>query len=81
MWHTCSSEVFVTANFFLFYKFTFINYFKARDTYRILEGKQKERNYLEYLGVKGRVILKWISKKVFFFFGTEQWHPFVKEVM
>ena len=37
--------------------FLFLNYFKTRDTYRILEGNPKERNYLEDLGIKGRVIL------------------------
>jgi hypothetical protein len=46
----------------------FLNYFKARDTYRILEGKRKERYYLEDVGLKERVILKWILKKVFFLF-------------
>ena len=61
--------------------FLFLKYFKARDTYRILEGKRKEINYLEDLDVKGRVILKWILKNVFFFFGTEQWHAVVKGVM
>jgi hypothetical protein len=43
--------------------FYFLNYLKASDTYRILEGKLKERDYLEDFGVKGRVILKWILKE------------------
>jgi len=34
-----------------------------RNTYRVWLGKPKERDYLEYLGVDRRKILKWILKK------------------
>jgi hypothetical protein len=34
-----------------------------RNTYRVWLGEPKEREYLEYLGVDRRKILKWILKK------------------
>jgi hypothetical protein len=34
-----------------------------RNTHRVWLGKPEGKNYLEYLGVDGRKILKWILKK------------------
>jgi hypothetical protein len=31
--------------------------------FRVFVGKSEERVYFYYLGVVGRIILKWISKK------------------
>jgi len=30
---------------------------------RFLWGNQKQRDHLEYLGIDGRIMLKWILKK------------------
>ena len=38
-------------------------YGDRRNAYRILVGKPGERDHLEYLGVDGRIILKWIFKQ------------------
>jgi hypothetical protein len=35
----------------------------AGGAYRVLVGKMRERDYLEDLGLEGRIILKWIFKK------------------
>jgi len=34
-----------------------------RAAYRVLVGDLRERDHLEDLGVDGRIILKWFSKK------------------
>jgi hypothetical protein len=36
---------------------------ERRSTYRALVGEPEEKEHLEYLGVDGRIILKWILKK------------------
>jgi hypothetical protein len=36
---------------------------ERRDVYRVLEGNQRERNYLEDPGVDGRIIVRWIFSK------------------
>jgi hypothetical protein len=35
---------------------------ERRGAYRVLVGKPEERDHLEFSGVDGRIILKWISK-------------------
>ena len=37
---------------------------ERRGTYRVLVGKPKRKNHWEDPGVDGRIILKWIFKKL-----------------
>jgi hypothetical protein len=43
---------------------------KGRGAYRVLMSRPVERNNLEFLGMDGRVILKWMFKK---WAGTMNW--------
>jgi hypothetical protein len=38
-------------------------YGETRGAYRVLVGKPERRDHLEYIGVDGRIILKWLPKK------------------
>ena len=62
---------------------------KKRNVYEVWWGKLKERDYLEYRGLGGRVIVKYIIKDIFceglgwidLAEGTDKWWPILNTIM
>ena len=62
---------------------------KKRNVYEVWCGNLKERDYLEYRGIGGRVIEKYIIKEIFcegvdwidLVEGTDKWWPLFNTVM